>query len=363
VFFIKRRAGRPPLRLPNRAEYGIVFGFQTKAPKGNFMKLSRLLPLLAAPLALLADTVTLDNGDRLTGTVTKIYDGVVTLETVYAGNIAIKQANVASMTLDAPVNVRAGEIIDKVEGGINVAALRVIDTLWPVGAADPDAPPSSSWNFSIAGEARYSDGNSHDTVAGLRAEANYLDPDVWSLLLFTGANYNKADGSVSDHKLFGGADANRFLSEHTGLYAREELLTDRANDIKIRSTFGAGGEYYFYKTADLEMLRLRAGLGHRHEKHRGADADSNSNMTVDFGARFHKRISDVAAWTTELTYAPAIDDFANYLVTHDSRCAFDLVKKWKLTYELGVANTYNSRPPADSVYLDSTYYTRVRKTW
>ncbi|MCL1887692.1 MAG: DUF481 domain-containing protein [Kiritimatiellaeota bacterium] len=323
-----------------------------------------LLLALAAPLALTADTVRLDNGDLLTGKVTQIAKGVVSLETAYAGVVSIAQTNVAALVVDTPANIRAAD--DRVAGGnLDVASLRA---LWPVGAPDPDAKPpvKNPWSFSIAAEARHIDGNSRGTVVGLNAEANYTLPEKYTAKFYAGANYNRTDGDVSEHKVFGGVDADYFLSDHSGLYGRDELLADRANDIRYRNTLGAGGEYFLHKKAipgGLEMLRLRAGLGHRREKHRTADDDSVSAMTLDFGLRFHKRLSDVLAWTTEITYAPAIDNINNYLFTHDSRCGIDLVKKWRLTYELGVQHAYNSRPADDNVYLDSTYYTRIKKTW
>jgi len=326
---------------------------------------TRLLPLLATPLLLAADTVRLENGDQLTGKVVKIHDGVVSLETAYAGVISITQANIAGMALDAPANIREATGTRVAEGALDIGA---VQNLWLPGAPDPGAKtvPDSSWNFSLAAEARHSSGNTRNTEAKLEFEAHYINPESHTLKLFTGLNYNKTDGSVSDHDFTVGADAGFFVSEHSGLYARETLLTDRPNDIRVRSTFGSGFERFLYKNpvdGDLEMFRLRAGLGHRYEKHRGDGATSNSAMTLDFGARFHKHLFDLAAWTTEVTYTPAVNDFANYLVTHDSRCGFNLVKKWRLTYELGVTHEYNSSPAAGNVYLDSTYYTRIRKTW
>ena len=335
---------------------------------------TRVLAILATPFALLADTVRLDNGDRLTGTVTQIHEGVLTLETEYAGTLSIPQSRVAGIATDGPVEVAAGTETAPAPAPATLEgdALAAVRSLWLPGAPQPGAvveapaPEKSPWSFSAALDARYTDGNSRGAVAGLNAEANYVRPELWTLKLFTGAEYNKADGSVSEHKVFAGADTDYFLTEKSSLYAREMLLTDRANDIRLRSTFGAGGGYYLYKNPAgnlLEMLRLRAGLGHRYETHRAAQSGSSSAMTVDLGLRLHKALAENIAWTTEITHAPAINDFNDYLFTHDSRCGVDLVKKWRLTYELGVQHAYNSRPAAGNVYLDTTCYARIRKSW
>ena len=335
-----------------------------------------LLPLLAAPFALQADVVKLANGDQITGKVTQVFEEVATVETPYAGTLSISQKDIASITLDqateffltlADAEENASPRTSIVGyGAISAADIRAF---WLVGADDPTAPkpPPSPWNYSIAAEARYAEGNIHSKIGTLEAQANYIRPDFATLKLTVGGSYEKTDKSLVTHTVYGSADATYFLAEHCGLYAREMLLTDRPNEIKIRSTFATGGEYFFYKkpsVGDIEMFRVRAGLGHRYEKHRDADETSSSDMTLDFGARFHKRINDVFAWTTEVTYAPAIENFTkNYLVTHDSRCSIDLVKKWKLTQELGIAHTYNSTPAEGTENFDTTCYIRLKKTW
>ncbi|HHD77580.1 MAG TPA: hypothetical protein ENK97_02220, partial [Campylobacteraceae bacterium] len=72
-----------------------------------------LLPLLtlfclihAAP-AFAAQTITLDNGDRLTGTVERIGDGIVKVKTGYAGTISIEWKKVREIRSDdEPMHVR-----------------------------------------------------------------------------------------------------------------------------------------------------------------------------------------------------------------------------------------------------------------
>lgn len=321
-----------------------------------------LIPALCAPLLLFGDVVRLHGGDQISGKVTQVKDSVLTIETAYAGAITITQTNIFELTIDTPVNVRVqtGTAPLEMQGALPPDG---IATLWLPGADDPDTPPCP-WNFSIAVDARYTSGNSDGTLAGLDAVANYLG-EKWTLKLYAGGHYDKADGSVSEHKFFGGADADYALNDIAGLYIREKLEHDRINDIKIRSTFAAGYSHYLYKhhiPGDLEMFRLRLGLGHRYEKYRLADG-SESAMTIDTGLKFRKRINDTLTWDTEITYAPAIDDLREYLITHESRCEVNLIKKWKLTHELGLRHEYNSRPADGKDQLDSTYFARLRKTW
>src|SRR6478672_7599804 len=59
---------------------------------------------LAVPL-LLADQVVLDNGDRVTGKVTRKDGDSITIATDLMGAVTIKWANVKSIATDAPVTV------------------------------------------------------------------------------------------------------------------------------------------------------------------------------------------------------------------------------------------------------------------
>ncbi|HKB91717.1 MAG TPA: hypothetical protein VKC60_14460, partial [Opitutaceae bacterium] len=52
-----------------------------------------------------ADTVETKDGSKLIGKITKIEDGVIQLDTTYAGTLKIKQDNVAGFSTDAPLNV------------------------------------------------------------------------------------------------------------------------------------------------------------------------------------------------------------------------------------------------------------------
>ena len=332
--------------------------------KFNALKFCAALSCVALiTTGLRADVARLQNGDTVSGKITQVKDGALTIETAYAGAITVVQTNVVDITLDdvACVRTKAGEAAE----AKGVIAAADIATLWLAGAADPDAPaPVDPWNFSLAAEVRRADGNTDGTFTSVRVEANYLK-DPWTIKLFGAANYDKTEDVTTEHKVYGGADAGYAFNDRSGAYVRDELLTDRINDIKIRSSLASGYELFIFKNAipgDLEMFRIRLGLGHRYEKLRSGGG-SDSSMTLDTGAKFRKRLSEIAIWDSELTYVPAVDDFDNYLITHETRIEINLSAKWNLTQDLGVRHEYNSIPAADKDYLDSTYFVRVRKVW
>lgn len=79
------------------------------------LKFIASLAALGAASALLADTVTIKDGSKLVGTVTKIGAGSVTLDTAYAGKLTIKQSEIVSLETSEPMVVRlaGGTTIDR----------------------------------------------------------------------------------------------------------------------------------------------------------------------------------------------------------------------------------------------------------
>ena len=72
--------------------------------------------LLLLPFSVLADTVVLKNGDRLTGTVNQLAGGKLTVTTSYAGAVTITWDDVSSVKLDKPlilpIETRNGKQVD-----------------------------------------------------------------------------------------------------------------------------------------------------------------------------------------------------------------------------------------------------------
>ena len=64
---------------------------------------SGMLAVMLLSTAALADTVVLKNGDRLTGAVTQIAGGKLTLHTDYAGDVAISFDQVSSVKVEKPI--------------------------------------------------------------------------------------------------------------------------------------------------------------------------------------------------------------------------------------------------------------------
>lgn len=65
--------------------------------------------LYVASTVAIADTVVLENGDRLSGTLVKMEGASVWLDTAYAGTLKLPWAQVSHIESDAPVRIRLAD--------------------------------------------------------------------------------------------------------------------------------------------------------------------------------------------------------------------------------------------------------------
>jgi hypothetical protein len=338
-----------------------------------------LLAILAFSAAhLAADVVETKNGARLVGKITKITDGTITLATDYAGEIAIKQSAVTSLTTDAAVAVRLASGT-RIEGRVSTSAGTIqvagkngtvsttIDKIaasWTAGAEDPRiAAARRHWTIETSADITGRQGNTESTGIGAGLVARLVSPhdvlkfygsyDYATTTSTTGVKTKSADATK------GGIDYQNFYSDKFGWFIRSELEKDTVAGIDLRSTTDAGASFRLIKTRSQNLVG-RLGAGYRFESY---PVDPNNNGAVAAaGLSYSYTLNKYAGLVTNLRYLPALKDFADYRFIHDSAIEVPLATDfWKL--RLGVTNEYNSRPPGGRDNLDTTYYTRLLLKW
>ena len=335
-----------------------------------------VLAIGAAQLA--ADVVETKNGAKLVGKITKIAGGTISLATDYAGEIAIKQSEVTSLTTDDAIAVRlaSGTRIDgrvspaggnlQVAGkdGIVTTPIDQVAASWVAGAEDPQIVAARRhWTIQTSADIVGRQGNTKSTGIGAGFVARLVSPQ--DTLKFYGA-YDYATTTTaagvktkSADATKGGVDYQSFYSEKFGWFVRSELGKDSVAGIKLRSTTDAGASFRLIKT-DVQTLVGRLGAGYRFESY--PVGPNNQGAVASTGLHYSYTLNKYASLVTDLQYLPAFKDFADYRFIHDSAIELPLAADfWKL--RLGVVNDYNSRPPGGRENLDTTYYTRLLLRW
>lgn len=322
-----------------------------------------------------ADIVRTTDGAQLIGTITLIDKGTIHLDTAYAGVLKISQDQVASFESDAPrvVRLNSGTVMSgpiasnggnniriQSEDGVLETSTAKVAAAWAPTAEDPEITRNRrEWQFEAAVDLTGKSGNTDKFRLGTSFDAVLKGPDD-TLAFFFEYEQAEDDGDKTEDRTAGGASYESFFSDVLGWYVRTELETDPIDNIKFRST-SAGGLSYRLIDKDHQTLVARSGLGYRFTTYEN-DQDDESSATLDFGLAHTYNFSNRFKMKNDLTYAPAVDDFSNYLFVHDSGIEFPVGSgdNWKV--RMGIKNEYDSDTTAEEK-LDTTYYTKMVYSW
>ncbi len=347
-----------------------------------FLRLLSLIPALFLGASLLqADVVETKNGARIVGQVTKIEDGKIFVTTEYAGDIVIKQSEVAGLTTDAPVFVRlsSGTTLQgtvaheganiKIVGEDGVLSTNVekVAATWGAGEEDPQvvalraaaASLERHWAYEAALDINGKSGNKSQLGTAGSARATLKTPND-TLQFYMAYDRQESDGKTSADQFKAGADYSNNFSGRKSWYARDEIGFDRVKDIELFNVAAIGMGYDFIKEAK-RTLTGRAGLSFRFEGYKNPATADIKSAGLDFGLNHEWEFGD-SKMVNRLAYVPAFDDFGNFTVKHESYYELPLANpSWKV--RLGLGNDYNSQPGVGVESLDTSYFTRLVLNW
>ena len=218
-----------------------------------------------------ADTVMLENGDRLSGTIVKLEATSLWLETAYAGKLKLPWAQVKQIESDTPVRVRLadgteldGQLQPGGDGQVRIRIGSLAETaplgLDRVSAINPPRNPDKTvvkGRVSVGGS--LASGNTDSKTLHLGGEVVARNP---SQRVTLGAEINEASqngvDTASNWRL--GMKYDHFLKDKkTYLYANTRFDHDGQTDLDLRSTLGVGAGRQIVDREDLK-LSVESGL-------------------------------------------------------------------------------------------------------
>jgi putative salt-induced outer membrane protein YdiY len=214
-----------------------------------------------------ADEVHLLNGDRLTGTILKMEERVLTLQTDYGGEVKIDWGKVESLKSDGTLKILVpGEshdvLRDFLYGAQALRETRELGPESPVPLADVTAinlePLRLTGTVTVGGNS--TSGNS-STKAFNSAARLTIQAYRQRLLLEGKYNYGQAGELVTARNSLASVKHNYFLSKQIFIESFGMLEKDTLQNLQLRSTIGSGLGYQFYESART-TLSLSLGLAH-----------------------------------------------------------------------------------------------------
>ena len=329
---------------------------------------------------LVAGKIETKDGSIINGKILSIEEGVIKVETSYAGELSIKQSEVVVFSSEETINVATdggntfkgtvsgeeGSIKIAAQGGTFETSVGNVTAAWQPGEDSPEekalkaeiAANERKWQFDVSADISGKSGNSDRSAIGIGASA-VLESKQDRLKFYASIDNAEENDNTTADELKGGIDFSSFFSDTMSWYVRGEMEKDDIELLDLRTTAAFGVGKHLIRRDD-QKLEFRGGLAYRYENFN--DGTTVESPGIDFAFIHFKELS----WgnmNNLLTYNPSFEDFGNYRIYHET--SFDLPvgtgEFWKL--RIGISNDYNSEPVAGLDELDTTYYARLLLTW
>lgn len=232
-----------------------------------------LLALSLITLTVHADSVTLKNGDKISGTVVNKEDGNLIFKTSYAGEIKIAWSEIVSLSTDKPVvvvldndtSIEAAKLAPSESGTASIStpnvgkpvdvALASVKYINPsIEASGKGVKITGRVNVGVSIASGNSDNESYnaDTEVILRTKTNRTT---------VGANLYQANdnGTDTEDKSAAYLKYDHFLNAKQYIYGNTSFARDKFKDQKLKSTVGMGYGHQFWES-DSRNLALEAGV-------------------------------------------------------------------------------------------------------
>jgi putative salt-induced outer membrane protein len=344
---------------------------------------------LVLPAAAFADSVVLKNGDRLTGSVTQLAGGKLTVHTDYAGDVVISFDQVSTVKMDKPVvlsletpnpkkkaarkvDTRKLEItaIDRTSSGFSVtttsgsqdvpaAALTTVRTPADQQAYEASLHPGwlHDWTATANISFALARGNSDTTTLGTGITAVRPTPTDKTSLYYTEiytrdgiANATTADNTAA------GARYDHNLNTKLFAFGTGDFASDALQELDLRTVAGGGLGWHAIAKPN-QQFDLLAGIVWTHESYSTVPAnlttvpitpavppEVNSFAALDFGQQYTRKLGGASSFTEQAYIFPDLQDTSQFRFTLNSGISTKI--KSFLSWQTTVSDVYVTNPPA-----------------
>jgi putative salt-induced outer membrane protein YdiY len=344
-----------------------------------------VLVLLAVAIncpSIMADQLSLKNGDRLTGQITKTDGKTLTLKTAYAGEVSVALDAIDQLSSDQPLYLTLGdgqtvigtvaskdgkfEVTTKETATVKVdrSAVQVIRSKAEQDAYTAEVERYRNprlvdlWSGSLDLGYSLTTGNSSTTNLAIGANAvRATTRDKTSVYLAAINAKNKpADGeSVTTARATRwGARYELNLTKRLSAFVLGDFETNKIQLLDLRAVFGGGLGYYVKKT-DRAQFQIFGGGAYNKESFSTGVNRSSAEALV--GEDLGLRINDRMTLRQRSQFFPNLSETGEYRLTFDSSVVTKISKwfNWQVTF----SDHYISNPVAGSKANDILFTTGV----
>lgn len=308
------------------------------------------------------DTIVMKNGDRLTGEVKRLEQGILYVETDYfSGSVGVDWLQVEKVDSKATFQIvlsdgkRLTGAISKVEaatapGKDLIVSAEGVEVPIPVPSADVVEIESQKQNFwrqlkgSIDLGYNYTSGNSQSSLNS-SASAQY-DATHWA----AGSSYTAAFSGQT-----GGATTNlfevqsfgqRFLNRNSFLVGLSDFLHSSQQDLNLRTTLGGAYGRYFIRNNQNELKWLIGADYTRASYQSGLNQPTQQNAELLLGAEYEVFHFDRYTLQSQFLAFPGLSDLGRVRLTTNDVLSIKLSNKFRWNFSFW--DNFDSRPPLNA---------------
>ena len=226
-----------------------------------------------------ADTLWLENGDKLTGKILQLDAGKLNIKTEYAGTVEVDWRHVRAVDSDQQLWITlVGEkeprlrVLRGLSTGVEIedidlGKVQQFSVVWSVAAIHQEKPVlADSWQ--LGGEVRAGIdskiGNTNREIYTFEGEVN-ID-DQWNKNTFEWDLETKKYTTYDVAEWMLGYSFNRFFDEHVFAVATVDWGYESGADDRVRTLVGSGVGYRFWETSQ-KKLQTSIGLSRLWERY------------------------------------------------------------------------------------------------
>jgi putative salt-induced outer membrane protein len=366
----------------------------------------RLIPALLLPrpltlvIALLAgcavsaladgpppDTVVLTNGDHLSGSVTLIDGGKLTLHTDYAGDVVIDFGKISSVKLQKAailsemkkegkkVDITKIEVMEIENSGKSVTVTTASGATQPAPTPPTVRTPAAqtayeaslhpnwghAWTTTTNLSFALARGNSNTTTLGTGFTAQrptltdktslYFNDIYASTTLVTNG---VSSSSTTANNIGAGARYDHNVNPKLFAFGTGDFFEDQLQYLDLRSVLGGGFGWHAYKKPNRQ-LDVLGGLVWTHESYSTVPENdatgtpavpptTNSFAALDFGEQYTQKFGSNSVFTEQAYIFPDLNDTSQYRSTFNGTLSTKI--KSFLSWQTSVSDVYVTNPPA-----------------
>jgi putative salt-induced outer membrane protein YdiY len=340
---------------------------------------------LVATQAVFADQITLNNGDRITGSIVKGDAKELVVKTPSAGDVTIARASITAIAADGPVYIGLSDgqtVAGKLQTNgaqlqvVTQAAGTVTTTLASVTTFRNQAEQTAYetqverfrnprlvdlWtgflDFGLAGTA----GNAKTQTFSLSTRAeratNRDKIAVYYTSIFSSNSTAGAKATTANSKR-GGVTYDVNLNKQWFAWGSVELEADQFQQLDLRFVPQGGAGHHTINT-DATKLDLRVGVSGNREFF--ATGLKRNSAEIVLGEDFIHNFSKTSSIQQKIRFYPNVSNSGNYRMNFDTTYA-TAVKKW-FSLQFTVSDRYLSNPVPGRKTNDVLYSAGVRLTF